>query len=43
LIDRPDLRLQTDIEQVGTTVRGLLLYRFRYNAGMKVCLDLGMF
>jgi hypothetical protein len=28
-----DVRLKTDIEQVGTTVYGLPLYHFRYNTG----------
>ena len=28
-----DVRLKTDIEQVGTTVYGLPLYRFRYKTG----------
>ncbi|WP_119273100.1 tail fiber domain-containing protein [Taklimakanibacter deserti] len=28
-----DIRLKTDIEQVGTTVYGLPLYRFRYKTG----------
>ena len=31
--DESDVRLKTDIEQVGTTVYGLPLYRFRYKTG----------
>jgi hypothetical protein len=31
--DQSDVRLKTDIEQVGTTVYGLPLYRFRYKTG----------
>ena len=31
--DESDVRLKTDIEQVGTTVYGLPLYHFRYKTG----------
>lgn len=33
LEDESDVRLKTDIEQVGTTVYGLPLYHFRYKKG----------